>query len=91
MTEELREKELGEAESSTVLPIGQKILMTSDEAAALISVSERTLWDLTKEGRIPCVWIGTLKRYRRAALEAWAEAEEGRPRPPARTRERRPA
>jgi excisionase family DNA binding protein len=91
MTEESRDQEPREPENPTPLSIGQKILLTSEEAAALFSVSERTLWDLTKEGRIPCVWIGTLKRYRRAALEAWAEAEEGRPRQPARTRQRRPA
>jgi hypothetical protein len=41
--------------------LDRKLLWTSREAAAALSLSERTLWKLTNEGDIPCVRIGAQK------------------------------
>ena len=51
-----------------------RLLLTAREAARLLSVSERTLYDLTvPRGPIPCVKIGSRGvRYARAALQAFA-------------------
>ena len=72
------------------VPVAEKVLLTSPEAASLLSISERTLWTLTEGGHIPCVRIGNLKRYRRAALHAWAETEEENPSDALRPKPRKP-
>ena len=45
------------------------------EAAKALGISPRLLWQLTKDGRIPCVRIGGTKRrtvlYPLADLQAW--------------------
>jgi excisionase family DNA binding protein len=82
MPDELSGDETRESSFFATPPIGDKILFTESEAAELLSISKRTLWDLSKDGRIPCVRIGVLKRYRRASLEAWAEREESHPQQP---------
>jgi excisionase family DNA binding protein len=56
--------------------LGPRVLYTAEEAATLLAISERTLRDLTKAGQVACVRIGSLPRYRRAALEAFAETRE---------------
>ncbi len=35
-----------------------KLALRPREAAKMLSISERTLWALTKQGRIPCVKLG---------------------------------
>ncbi len=53
-------------------------LLTSDEAADRLAVSKRTLWSLTKEGRVRCVRIGRSVRYDPRDLEAFiAAAKKG--------------
>jgi excisionase family DNA binding protein len=56
------------------------------EAAKALGVSPRLLWQLTHDGHIPCVRVGSGKRrtvlYPVASLEAWltqqsANAKEG--------------
>jgi len=45
------------------------------EAAKALSISPRLLWQLTKDGHIPCVRVGSGKRrtvlYPLADLQAW--------------------
>lgn len=45
------------------------------EAARSLSISPRLLWQLTKDGHIPCVRVGSGKRqtvlYPLADLQAW--------------------
>jgi excisionase family DNA binding protein len=48
-------------------------LLVGREAAAILAVSERTLWELTKRGVIECVRVGRSVRYSRAALAAFIE------------------
>jgi excisionase family DNA binding protein len=52
------------------------ILLTPEEASKVLKFSERTLWGLTNDGKIPHVRIGRLIRYRPAALEEWARSQE---------------
>jgi len=55
------------------------------EAAKALGISPRLLWQLTHDGHIPCVRVGSGKRrtvlYPTADLQAWltrqAEAEKG--------------
>lgn len=55
------------------------------EAARMLGISPRTLWEWTRAGIVPCVRVGTGKRktvlYSLADLQAWltgqAEAAKG--------------
>jgi excisionase family DNA binding protein len=53
-----------------------KLLWTSREAAAALSISERTLWKLTNEGNIRCIRIGRSVRYDPADISKWIEAQK---------------
>lgn len=54
-----------------------RLLVTPREAARMLSVSERTLWGLTKRGEVPAVRVGVRSvRYSIAALQAWIEAQQ---------------
>lgn len=52
-----------------------KLLVTSREAAAMLSISERTLWSLTQDGIIPCRRVGRAVRYCISTLKAFAEGK----------------
>ena len=47
------------------------LLFDEVQAAALLSVSPRKLWELAARGAIKYVKIGVLKRDRRSDLEQW--------------------
>ena len=51
----------------------QKLLSTA-EAAKFLAVSQRTLWSWTNEGRLACVKIDRIKRYRMRDLTNFIEA-----------------
>jgi excisionase family DNA binding protein len=40
-----------------------KLLLTVEQAAAVLSLSRRTLWRLTKEGQLPAGRYGRAVRY----------------------------
>jgi excisionase family DNA binding protein len=40
-----------------------KLLLTVEEAAAMLSLSRRTLWRLTKAGKLPAIRYGRAVRY----------------------------
>jgi excisionase family DNA binding protein len=52
------------------------LLLKPREAARALAISERTLWELTKRGKIPHVRIGRAVRYAPADLEAWIESRK---------------
>jgi hypothetical protein len=56
-----------------------KLLLKSPEAAEALSISERTLWDMTfPRGPIPVVKIGRAVRYSKKTLEEIVQAlQEG--------------
>lgn len=51
------------------------------EAAKALGISPRHLWQLTKDGIIPCVRVGSGKRksvlYPLAVLQAWLAQQAG--------------
>jgi excisionase family DNA binding protein len=55
------------------------------QAAKAIGISQRLLWQLTRDGRIPCVRVGSGKRrivlYPVAELRAWLSREASNPQP----------
>lgn len=51
----------------------QKALLTLEEAAAILSLSPRTLSRLIRDGEIPTVRIGRLVRVRTSDLHSWVE------------------
>ena len=53
------------------------LLLRSREAAEALSISERTLWDLTKCGEIACIRIGRAVRYDPRDLLAFIERKKG--------------
>ena len=50
-------------------PDDRPILIDARVAARLLSISARTLWSLTHSGKVPCVRLGRLVRYRVADLQ----------------------
>ncbi|MBI1348992.1 helix-turn-helix domain-containing protein [bacterium] len=52
----------------------QSHLFTAREAAAFLRISERTLWKLTKEGRIKATRINRRVLYSFACLELFVDA-----------------
>jgi excisionase family DNA binding protein len=48
-----------------------RLLLLPREAAKALAISERTLWTLTKAGEIPCVRLGSSKRYNLHDLEEY--------------------
>ncbi len=54
------------------------LLVSAREAARLLSVSDRTLWTLSHNGRLPRVTIGRAVRYSVDDLQAFiAASKEG--------------
>ncbi len=48
-------------------------LVNSREAAMLLAISPRKLWELTNRGEIPCLRIGRAVRYSVGELECWVK------------------
>ena len=71
-------------------PVQTPLAMRPRDAARMLGVSPRTLWEWTRAGIIPCVRVGTGKRktvlYPVADLQAWltknANAAKGGSRDP---------
>ena len=62
----------------------QPLLLKPREAARLLAISERKLWQLTNCREIGAVRIGRAVRYSYADLRAWTEARKTPPRRPER-------
>ncbi|MCA9279599.1 MAG: helix-turn-helix domain-containing protein [Phycisphaeraceae bacterium] len=52
----------------------QQLLVDSKTAAAMLSISERTLWSLKDKGIIPSRKINSLVRFYIPDLHAWIDA-----------------
>ena len=50
-----------------------RLLVTSREAAQMLSICERTLWSLSNSGQLPAVRIGRAVRYAVIDIEAYIE------------------
>jgi excisionase family DNA binding protein len=55
-------------------PASNDALMTAEEVAEHLRVSEGTINQWVKAGRIPVVKVGKLNRFRRSDIEAWVES-----------------
>jgi len=53
-----------------------QLLIDARDAARLLSISPRTLWSLTKAGKIPVVRIGRRVLYATDTLRAWITERE---------------
>jgi len=51
--------------------IREPLLLSPRQAARALSISERTLWQRTKDGVIPAVKLGHLVRYSPEDLRTW--------------------
>ncbi|MCK5600473.1 helix-turn-helix domain-containing protein [Candidatus Pacearchaeota archaeon] len=56
---------------TTTPPEPTSRLMTPKDAAAYLAISARKLWQLTKDGRLPCVKFDRVKRYDTADLDSF--------------------
>ncbi len=54
------------------------LLVDSREAARLLACCERTLWGLTRDGKLPAIRMGRAVRYSRATLLEYIRTAEGR-------------
>lgn len=53
------------------------LLLSARDAAKQLAISEKTLWSLSKAGRLPVVRIGRNVRYARADLLAFIDRAKG--------------
>jgi excisionase family DNA binding protein len=51
-------------------------LVNARQAARTLAISERKLWEMTKNGEIPHVPVGRAIRYDPRDLRAWVEAQK---------------
>lgn len=50
-------------------------ILTIKEVAEYLKVTERTLYRLAQEGKIPAFKVGASWRFRRVDLDAWTRAQ----------------
>ncbi len=50
------------------------LLITREEAARLLTISERKLWELTSARKVPCIRFGRAVRYDARDLRQWVES-----------------
>ena len=55
----------------------EKLLLKSNEASQMLGISERTLWGLGKQRKIPVVKIGRATRYDIADIKRFIEQAKG--------------
>jgi excisionase family DNA binding protein len=46
-------------------------LLDAQEVAELLGVSHEYVWQLSREGRIPTITLGRVRRYRRESVLGW--------------------
>lgn len=54
----------------------EPILLRPNEAAEILAISARKLWELTNCGEIPCLRIGRSVRYSVEKLMQWVNAQK---------------
>ena len=51
-------------------------ILTIKEVAEYLKVTERTLYRLAQEGKIPAFKVGASWRFKRADIDAWIEGQK---------------
>ncbi|HBR19443.1 MAG TPA: hypothetical protein DD726_04430 [Phycisphaerales bacterium] len=59
-----------------MIPETKPLLLTVNEAAKALCISARTLWQITKEGKIRSIRINRLVRYDPQDLVAYIEQQK---------------
>ena len=54
-------------------------IMTIEEVATYLRVSERTVYDWAQKSQLPCGKLGTTWRFKRADIENWVDQQLGAP------------
>ncbi len=67
-----RVKHTGEPRNMVAI---EKLLVTVEQAVEILSLSRRTLWKLTKEGKLPAVRHGRAVRYAVEDLRRYVEQQ----------------
>ena len=55
------------------LPLMERLLLSTEDAANLLDLSYHTMGDMLREGVLPCVKVSDIIRVPRKALERWIE------------------
>ena len=55
----------------------QNEIMTIQEVAEYLRVSERTIYDWASKGQIPCGKLGSIWRFKRSEIEKWVDKRLG--------------
>ena len=74
--------EEGNMSSTTPIPATptpEPLLLNVDEAAHLLGLAVKTVYEYSAAGMIPSIKVGRLRRFRRGDLEAWVDAQGGGP------------
>lgn len=53
----------------------QHEILTVEEVAGLMKVSERTIYDWAQKGKIPCGKLGSTWRFKRSEIEKWIDGQ----------------
>ena len=59
-------------------PATEPLLLTARATARALAVCEKTLWALTRDGRLPVVRIGRAVRYDLSDVRAFIEAAKAK-------------
>ncbi len=51
-------------------------ILTIKEVAEYLKVTERTLYRLAQEGKVPAFKVGASWRFKRADIDAWIEGQK---------------
>ena len=62
-----------------MLAIANRLLVSEPEAAEILGVSERTMFNMRQDGQVPFVRVRTWVMYSPSALEKWIESQEQGP------------
>lgn len=62
-----------ESESLAGMIRRRRTALTADELAEILSFSQKHIYKLAKQGRIPCIRIGCAIRFDHHTVEAWIE------------------
>jgi excisionase family DNA binding protein len=52
------------------------LLVSIRASAKMLGVSERTIWSMADDGRLPCVRIGRRRLFSVASLESWIARQQ---------------
>jgi excisionase family DNA binding protein len=54
-------------------------LWTAHDVAHYLNCSQQAVYQWAARGELPCLHAGTLRRFRRADVDAWLEKQSARP------------